>query len=403
MEREKFEPEVEEYLNLKSKVTNQIYSSGLKKFLKFYQTKHGEDKGFGHFLDRIFEEFKKPPREQRRIAETEMSQFIDYLKNAKLSNNSVRLYFASVQNFLKYKQVTVSISFLGNMPAPTEKKTNGKHEWKIEQIKEFVEAAPSYRDKAIILCMFQSGLAVNEIAELNYGDIKEEFEKGMLPLCIRLVRQKTQVDFKTFIGRDAVKYIKLYLGTRGKLKSNDPLFTKERTRKGEARITTAAIQQSFGEIAKELSFVTVTEDTYNPARPHSLRAAFNSRLIGKIDETLRDFWMGHAIGGVSKAYLTMPTEDLRKLYMSAEEFLSIEKTSRQELEEKVRAEPSLADERIRSLEKQIADMYAFVHKNLDPLLDVIDEISNTPEGAELIKKLKAKKLEEEYEKSKTKD
>ena len=193
------------------------------------------------------------------------------------------------------------------------------------------------------------------------------------------------------------------LGTRGKLKPNDPLFTKERTRKGEARITTAAIQQSFSEIAKDLDFVTMTEDAYNPARPHSLRAAFNSRLIGKIDETLRDFWMGHAIGGVSKAYLAMPTEDLRKLYMSAEEFLSIEKTSRQELEEKVRAEPSLADERIRLLEKQIADMYTFVHKNLDPLLDVFDEISNTPEGAELIKKLQAKKLEEEYEKSRAKD
>jgi hypothetical protein len=28
----------------------------------------------------------------------------------------------------------------------------------------------------------------------------------------------------------------------------------------------------------------LVDDTYNPARPHSLRAAFNSRLMGKIDE-----------------------------------------------------------------------------------------------------------------------
>ena len=46
---------------------------------------------------------------------------------------------------------------------------------------------------------------------------------------------------------------------------------------------------------------------------------------------------------------------------------------------------------IKSLKEQISSMYVFVHKNLDPLLDVIDEVSNTPEGAELLKKLQAKK------------
>jgi hypothetical protein len=98
-------------------------------------------------------------------------------------------------------------------------------------------------------------------------------------------------------------------------------------------MTTSAIQQIFSQIAKELPFIKQNGDNYNPARPHSLRAGFNSRLIGKIDETLREFWMGHAIGGVAGAYLNMPTDELRKLYMTAEEYLKIEKTSRDELEE----------------------------------------------------------------------
>jgi hypothetical protein len=58
--------------------------------------------------------------------------------------------------------------------------------------------------------------------------------------------------------------------------------------------------------------------------------------MGKIDQTLREFWMGQAIGTVSKAYLNMPTDELRNLYMSAEEFLKVEKTSREELEERER-------------------------------------------------------------------
>ena len=111
------------------------------------------------------------------------------------------------------------------------------------------------------------------------------------------------------------------------------LADKERIRRDDWRITPELIQQAFSEIADKVDFVKLKDDAYNPARPHSLRAAFNSRLIGKIDETLREFWMGHAIGGVAKAYLTMPTEEMRKLYMTAEDYLKIELSSRDELDE----------------------------------------------------------------------
>jgi len=47
--------------------------------------------------------------------------------------------------------------------------------------------------------------------------------------------------------------------------------------------------------------------------------------------------MGHAIGAVSKAYLNMPTEEMRKLYMSAEEFLKIERSSQEEMDETAKA------------------------------------------------------------------
>jgi len=354
LKKPKLEQEVEDYLALKSKQTAEIYASAYRAFLSFYQKKYGKNKGFSHFLDRIFEEFKKPIREQRRIAETELTQFIDYLKDEGKSSNSIRLYFAAMQNFLKYKQVTVSMSFI-NVPAPVEKKENGKHEWKIEQIKQFVDAAPSYRDKAIILCMFQSGLAVNEICELNYGDAQDEFEAGILPLCLKLVRQKIEAQFKTFFGRDAVHYLRLYLATRKDLNADSPLFTKERVRGGEKRISEAAIQQSFSEIAKDLDFIK-QNGGYNPARPHSLRAAFNTQLANKIDETLREFWMGHDIGAQAKAYLAMPTEDMRKLYMTAEEFLKIEKSSRDELDETAKTKGlagAMMEAKIKALEQRV--------------------------------------------------
>ena len=68
-----FEPEVNEYLALKSKSTRKSYSSDYRIFLQYYKTKYGEDKNFTHFLDRIFENLKKPIREQKKVAETELS------------------------------------------------------------------------------------------------------------------------------------------------------------------------------------------------------------------------------------------------------------------------------------------------------------------------------------------
>jgi integrase len=379
-----FEQEIKDYLALKGKDTAGAYASAFRKFLEFYQTKYGKGAGFSHFLDRIFEEFKKPMRDQGRIAETELSQFVDYLKNKelinnkKLSNNTIRLYFAALQNFLKYKQIVVSMSFI-NVPPPTEKvdgndqEINGKHEWKIEQIKKFVDAASTYRDKAIIVCMFQSGLGVNEICRLNYGHIKDELEAGILPICLKLVRQKTKVKFKSFFGRDAVHYLKLYLATRGKLKPGDPLFTKERIRgkkeDGEKRIriTPTIIQQSFSEIAKGLTFIK-QNGGYNGARPHSLRAAFNSQLINKIDETLREFWMGHDIGAQARAYLNMPTEDMRQLYMTAETYLKIEKTSREEQDEIIKGKSTyseIVESEVKELRAKVERMETFMNKLLD--------------------------------------
>lgn len=332
MPKSRFGEEVDEYLSLKGKATRASYGSAFSLFLQYYQNKYGKGKGFGDYLDRIFAEFRKPPREQRRVAEIELVDFINFLKQWGKSNNTIRLYFAAVQNFLKYKQITVSAVFIGNLPPPTEKPINHKHEWTVEEIKSFVDSAPTYRDKAIIVCLFQSGLGGNEFVGLNYGDIEEEYEKGIVPICLKqLVRKKTGVPFKTFFGRDAVKYLRLYLQTRKNLTPETPLFTKWGS---EERITTGAIQQKFSEIAHDLSFIKKKEmEGFNPCRPHSLRAAFHSKLVNKVSDELINFWMGHELGSTKDAYLNMPTEELRDLYMDAEKYLAVEKTSRDELTE----------------------------------------------------------------------
>ena len=77
---------------------------------------------------------------------------------------------------------------------------------------------------------------------MNYGDVEHGLISGELPLLLDLVRKKNSNQFKTLIGADAVRYLKLYLDTRGELKKNDPLFSKEDSNE---RINGQIIQARF--------------------------------------------------------------------------------------------------------------------------------------------------------------
>ena len=76
-----FETEIQDYLILKSESTKTVYSASFNEFLRYYENKHGEGKGFTHFLDRTFEELRKDCRDQKRLAEIGLVQYVDWLKN----------------------------------------------------------------------------------------------------------------------------------------------------------------------------------------------------------------------------------------------------------------------------------------------------------------------------------
>ena len=126
----------------------------------------GKTKSFTDFLDVLEENASLPRKERKRLADAILVDFINFCKDKGLSNNTIRTYVASVQNFLKYKGFPLSTRWLGNMPRSVPQRSNRKHQWKLSHIKEFVERATTYRDKAIILVLFQSGIGARAKAIL---------------------------------------------------------------------------------------------------------------------------------------------------------------------------------------------------------------------------------------------
>lgn len=304
----------------KTKGTANTYRGNLKRFRKFY------DRPIPEFLKEVETQREKnkdlPPAERRRYFEETINDFIEWMQDLGYANNPIRGSLTALQNLFKYYDIPISYAFV-KIPPPISKKSNHKHKWKIEEIKEFVAGAKSYRDKAIIMVMFQSGMAVGEICGLDYGDVSWELNSGELPLLIDVVRTKNANEFKALLGADAVNYLRLYLGTRGELKRESPLFAKEGT---EKRVTEGAIQMRLRELADKV--FGIDEGRMNPYRPHSLRSAFRSRLTGKTDGDLIKFWVGDVLGTKAGAYLNLPDEEHRELYAVVEHRLSIETTSR---------------------------------------------------------------------------
>jgi len=231
------------------------------------------------------------------------------------------------------------------------------------------------------------------------------------------MRVKSGVEFYTFVGQDAIDALKAYIadmGSRGvEFTNKTALLLQER---GKKRLKTHNIQTMMKDLAVRAGFVTVGNNgnSFNPLGTHSLRESFGSLMINSgVPDTIVDFWLGHEIGDMAKAYKETQFENLRQMYLEREHLLSVsaskgenEKTRAEVKEVKddlyqLHLENKQMKNEIKTLETQIGSMYEFVHRNYDPLLDFVDAISDMPEFEEMKKKLleaKDAKLRVESEK-----
>jgi integrase len=320
----------ERYLESKTTSTKETYSYALRRFKKFYPS------GLGGFIQEIDKQSKLNeglPFEQRvRPGEQTIREFIKWLEGYNYAPKSIRQNLAAIQNALKFYGISMSFEFI-ELPPSRPLRQNDKHQWSLDHIRDFVKAAEYVRDKAYIMFQFQSGLSVGDITALNYGDIRREYEAGTMPLAIEGYRKKSGIPIRTFIGRDALHYLRLYLESRVNLENDSPLFTMLGS---EERITVGAIQKQLRKYAEKLDFIydEDLENGYSPVRSHSLRSGFRSRLTGKMDEQLIEFFMSHDIGESKRTYINQPLDELRKLYANHEILLAIHRTSEKEKEKK---------------------------------------------------------------------
>jgi integrase len=286
--------EVVEFLSILKVGTRGVYAAGLRLFRQYYSSKGS----IRDFLNSVEHEWLLPRHAKRRIAAETLNGFAAWLQNRGYTPKTVRVYVGAVQSLAKYYDIPISLRYV-NLPTATP--VNRKHPWTLIEVGEFVAAMDKPMCRSIAASILQSGLSISDLLALTYGAIKEELEKGIIPLCLALTRKKTGVQFITFLGSWSVKLLKEYLAYR-KLDDETPIYN----------MSARTVHAYFRQAAKK--FAGAFKDR-NPYSPHSLRAAFRTFLSDhKVDPLYIEYWMGHKIPEQIPAYINKSRESWRQTY-----------------------------------------------------------------------------------------
>ena len=178
-----------------------------------------------------------------------------------------------------------------------------------EQVYVMADYACSLRDRAIILCMYQSGLGITPLRNLNYRHVKEQLEKNKIPIRVHVTAQIAKkilpVAYYAFFGAAACEALNAYLNERerrikrmraqGKktkgLTASSPLFASEgRNVPSGGRMAFSSIWRIIKNAAQKVGLEK--ENVW----PSCLKKAFQAELDrSPLDPDTKQFLMGHPV------------------------------------------------------------------------------------------------------------
>lgn len=234
------------------------------------------------------------------------------------------------------------------------------------------------RERAIFLFIVQGGLRPYTLSLLTYGDIKEDYVKGIIPCKIDIPKSKAKGKYKpyfTFVGREAVNALKDYLATRPSLKDDDLLFVHE---DGVKPLNTKSGSNIFSSTVLKLGLTKKGEK----GRPKQLRLyclrKFFRNNAGSAGLDYVHFWMGHKLSYNDEHYFSKTNIDKhRSKYSEVLPNLTIIKQREWNKEiEELRQELDKKDQTIKEMKDIIVTMAKVTHTQVPQEWEAEGEANN---------------------------
>jgi site-specific recombinase XerD len=181
-----------------------------------------------------------------------------------------------------------------------------------EQVYAMADYAGSLRNRAIILCMYQSGLGTTALRNLNYRHVKKQLEQNSVPIRIRITsrinKKASQVPFYTFFEAEACDALRAYINERKRRlsKMREKGANVRELTDGSPLFASEGKNVPFGDRLAISSIWRVIKNSAERAglqrekiQPNSLKKAFEAELKRSlIDKETKKYLIGSPIQNI---------------------------------------------------------------------------------------------------------
>jgi len=205
-----------------------------------------------------------------------------------------------------------------------------------EELARVIDVA-DLRDKVIVSLLALSGVRIGTLSRLQYRHVKRDLESGVVPVHMHVEAEITKGkyhDYDTFIGSEAVEYLKMYLKARRlgnerlesgrkrgmppeEIVDSSPLIRNEHKTAVEA-ISPNTVHYVVQGLYRKAGLIERSGKVRYDLRAHSIRKYFRTQLgaISTIPTDYIDYMMGHTISTYNDIKMK-GVEFLRNLYASS--------------------------------------------------------------------------------------
>ncbi len=198
-----------------------------------------------------------------------------------------------------------------------------------EELNRILDAA-DLREKAIVSMMALGGFRVGTLSKLRYRHVKRDLVAGIVPVHIHVEAEITKgkyCDYDTFIGVEAVEYLKAYLELRRKgvgrlapeqISDESPLIRDAYSNKVKP-VTPGNIHHIVNNLYAKAGLISRGgRGMHYSIRAHSLRKYFRTQMgaLNTMPVDYIEYMMGHTVSTYNDIEMK-GVEFLRDLYASS--------------------------------------------------------------------------------------
>jgi len=167
-----------------------------------------------------------------------------------------------------------------------------------DDVRRLLEVCNSARDKAIVLCLLDTGCRVSEFVALNIGDV--DTQNG----AVQVKLGKGRKDRIVYLGAKALRALLKYLRTRPEAKPTDAIWLSEKRRE---RLTLWGLEALLARLGKRAGVEHVNPHTFRRSFAlWSLRSGMDifslQRLMGHTDLTVLHRYLALVEGDLEAAH-----------------------------------------------------------------------------------------------------